>query len=138
MSPISVKKSSPNSSRFIDALSIILYSNRKGKEPLSFSSSSVNSAGSDVSSKIFELSPKNTTETGFIMSASQFQISSSGVAFFQGFVPGSAVIEGDDVLLATTGAKCIRFRLTDIRVFQGRNSTGVRGCLLYTSDAADE
>ncbi|NNE83423.1 MAG: DNA gyrase subunit A, partial [Alphaproteobacteria bacterium] len=38
--------------------------------------------------------------------------------------------ETDDVLLATTGAKCIRFRLTDVRVFQGRNSTGVRGIKL--------
>jgi DNA gyrase subunit A len=38
--------------------------------------------------------------------------------------------ENDDVLLATTGAKCIRFRLTDVRVFQGRNSTGVRGIKL--------
>jgi len=38
--------------------------------------------------------------------------------------------EADDVLLATTGAKCIRFRLTDVRVFQGRNSTGVRGIKL--------
>ncbi|MCZ6509862.1 MAG: DNA gyrase subunit A [Alphaproteobacteria bacterium] len=38
--------------------------------------------------------------------------------------------ETDDVLLATDAAKCIRFRLTDIRVFQGRNSTGVRGIKL--------
>jgi len=38
--------------------------------------------------------------------------------------------EADDVLLATAGAKCIRFRLTDVRVFQGRNSTGVRGIKL--------
>ena len=38
--------------------------------------------------------------------------------------------EEDDILLATTGAKCIRFKLTDVRVFQGRNSTGVRGIKL--------
>ncbi|NKB49113.1 MAG: DNA gyrase subunit A [Alphaproteobacteria bacterium] len=38
--------------------------------------------------------------------------------------------ESDDVLLATAGAKCIRFKLTDVRVFQGRNSTGVRGIKL--------
>ena len=38
--------------------------------------------------------------------------------------------EKDDILLATTGAKCIRFKLTDVRVFQGRNSTGVRGIKL--------
>ena len=38
--------------------------------------------------------------------------------------------ETDDVLLATDAAKCIRFRLTDVRVFQGRNSTGVRGIKL--------
>jgi DNA gyrase subunit A len=38
--------------------------------------------------------------------------------------------ETDDVLLATAAAKCIRFRLSDVRVFQGRNSTGVRGIRL--------
>jgi len=38
--------------------------------------------------------------------------------------------ETDDVLLATAAAKCIRFRLSDVRVFQGRNSTGVRGIKL--------
>ena len=38
--------------------------------------------------------------------------------------------ETDDVLLVTAAAKCIRFRLSDVRVFQGRNSTGVRGIRL--------
>ncbi len=38
--------------------------------------------------------------------------------------------ETDDVLLATAAAKCIRFRLSDVRVFRGRNSTGVRGIKL--------
>ena len=42
--------------------------------------------------------------------------------------------ESDDVLFATAAAKCIRFRLTDVRVFQGRNSTGVRGIKLAKGD----
>ncbi|MDH3739925.1 MAG: DNA gyrase subunit A, partial [Alphaproteobacteria bacterium] len=42
--------------------------------------------------------------------------------------------EADDVLLATAAAKCIRFKLTDVRVFQGRNSTGVRGIKLAKGD----
>lgn len=35
--------------------------------------------------------------------------------------------EADDILLATRMGKAIRFPATDIRVFAGRNSTGVRG-----------
>ena len=38
--------------------------------------------------------------------------------------------EGDDVLLATRSGKCIRFAATDVRVFTGRTSTGVRGIRL--------
>ena len=36
----------------------------------------------------------------------------------------------EDILLATKMGKAIRFRVTDIRVFAGRNSTGVRGVKL--------
>ena len=45
--------------------------------------------------------------------------------------------EGDDVLLATRAARCIRFQATDdnLRVFAGRDSTGVRGIRLATGDA---
>ncbi len=42
--------------------------------------------------------------------------------------------ESDDILLATALAKCIRFRLSDVRVFQGRSSTGVRGIKLAKGD----
>ena len=35
--------------------------------------------------------------------------------------------EGQDVLLAVTNGKCIRFPITDVREFASRNSTGVRG-----------
>jgi DNA gyrase subunit A len=38
--------------------------------------------------------------------------------------------EEEDVLLATRMGKAIRFPVTDIRVFAGRNSTGVRGVKL--------
>jgi DNA gyrase subunit A len=42
--------------------------------------------------------------------------------------------EGDDVLLATRNGKAIRFKATDVREFQSRTSTGVRGVRLLTGD----
>jgi len=39
-----------------------------------------------------------------------------------------------DVVLATKLGKCIRFSVTDIRVFAGRNSVGVRGIKLAKDD----
>ncbi|WP_424928400.1 DNA gyrase subunit A [Amaricoccus tamworthensis] len=42
--------------------------------------------------------------------------------------------ENDDVLLTTRGGKAIRFASTDIRVFKGRGSTGVRGIKLADGD----
>ena len=42
--------------------------------------------------------------------------------------------EQNDVLLSTHQGKCIRFPVTDIRVFAGRNSTGVRGIKLASGD----
>jgi DNA gyrase subunit A len=42
--------------------------------------------------------------------------------------------ESDDVLLATRTGKCIRFQATDIRLFSGRTSTGVRGIRLASGD----
>ncbi len=42
--------------------------------------------------------------------------------------------ERDDVLLTTDGGQCIRFRTTDVRVFKGRDSTGVRGINLQGGD----
>ncbi len=42
--------------------------------------------------------------------------------------------EFDDVLLTTAMGQCIRFPVTDIRVFAGRNSVGVRGIRLADSD----
>lgn len=43
--------------------------------------------------------------------------------------------EGDEVLLAARGGKSIRFEATDVREFQSRTSTGVRG---MDMDADDE
>ncbi len=42
--------------------------------------------------------------------------------------------EEEDVLLAAKSGKCIRFPVTDVRVFVGRNSTGVRGIKLGARD----
>jgi DNA gyrase subunit A len=44
--------------------------------------------------------------------------------------------EGDDVLLATRKGRCIRFQLLDdqVRVFAGRDSSGVRGIKLASGD----
>lgn len=41
----------------------------------------------------------------------------------------------DDVLLATHLGRCIRFPVTEVRVFSGRTSTGVRGIKLAGGDA---
>ena len=42
--------------------------------------------------------------------------------------------EDDDVLLTTALGQCIRFPVSDIRVFAGRNSVGVRGISLAPGD----
>ena len=42
--------------------------------------------------------------------------------------------ENEDVLLAARSGKCIRFPVTEVRVFVGRNSTGVRGIKLANKD----
>jgi DNA gyrase subunit A len=42
--------------------------------------------------------------------------------------------EEDDVLLATRQGKAIRFKSTDVREFQSRSSTGVRGIRLKPGD----
>ncbi len=42
--------------------------------------------------------------------------------------------EDNDVMLAARSGKCIRFPVTDVRVFIGRNSTGVRGIKLADGD----
>ena len=42
--------------------------------------------------------------------------------------------EGDDVLLASRNGKAIRFMATDVREFQSRTSTGVRGVRLQPGD----
>jgi DNA gyrase subunit A len=42
--------------------------------------------------------------------------------------------ERDDVLLTTACGQCIRFPVTDVRVFQGRTSMGVRGIALAEGD----
>jgi DNA gyrase subunit A len=46
----------------------------------------------------------------------------------------SLLTETDDVLLATKGGRAIRFASTDVREFQSRDSTGVRGARLAEGD----
>jgi DNA gyrase subunit A len=46
----------------------------------------------------------------------------------------SLLTEADDVLLATRHGKAIRFMATDVREFQSRTSTGVRGIRLLAGD----
>ncbi|HEV2651089.1 MAG TPA: DNA gyrase subunit A [Rhizomicrobium sp.] len=54
--------------------------------------------------------------------------------------PGDGIVgvetctDQDDVFLTTRAGKCIRFALTDVRVFKGRDSTGVRGIKLAAGD----
>ena len=42
--------------------------------------------------------------------------------------------QDDDVLLAAGGGRCIRFPVTDVRLFSGRTSSGVRGIKLGRGD----
>ena len=42
--------------------------------------------------------------------------------------------EDQDVLLTTADARCIRFAVDEVRVFKGRDSTGVRGVRLKSGD----
>ncbi len=43
--------------------------------------------------------------------------------------------EANDVLLTTAEGQCIRFAVDDVRVFKGRDSTGVRGVRLEGNDS---
>ena len=43
--------------------------------------------------------------------------------------------EADDVMLVTGAGRAIRFPTTDVRVFKGRDSTGVRGIRLVAGDS---
>jgi DNA gyrase subunit A len=42
--------------------------------------------------------------------------------------------EADDIMLTTALGRAIRFEITDVRVFKGRDSTGVRGIMLAEGD----
>ena len=59
---------------------------------------------------------------------------------FEGDDEGDSIIgvqictEDDDVLLTTADGRCVRFPVTDVRVFSGRSSTGVRGIRLGADD----
>ncbi len=52
----------------------------------------------------------------------------------EGIVDVQVCSEKDDVLLTTAWGQCIRFPVTDVRVFQGRTSMGVRGVNLAEGD----
>jgi DNA gyrase subunit A len=52
----------------------------------------------------------------------------------EGIVDVQICTERDDVLLTSAGGQCIRFPVTDVRVFQGRTSMGVRGISLAEGD----
>jgi DNA gyrase subunit A len=52
----------------------------------------------------------------------------------EGIVDVQICTERDDVLLTSAGGQCIRFPVTDVRVFQGRTSMGVRGIALAEAD----
>ena len=52
-----------------------------------------------------------------------------------GIVDVQICSEADDILLTTLNGMCIRFRATDVRVFKGRDSSGVRGLDLKADDS---
>ncbi len=51
-----------------------------------------------------------------------------------GIVGVQTCTEHDDIVLTTHLGKCIRFPVTEIRIFKGRDSTGVRGIKLAKED----
>ncbi|MEP2182510.1 DNA gyrase subunit A, partial [Roseibium sp.] len=51
-----------------------------------------------------------------------------------GIVDVDTCSEHSDVMLTTASGQCIRFPVTDVRVFAGRNSVGVRGIRLADDD----
>jgi DNA gyrase subunit A len=51
-----------------------------------------------------------------------------------GIVGVETCMESDDVLLTTAAGQAIRFKVSDVRVFAGRNSIGVRGINLANDD----
>jgi DNA gyrase subunit A len=59
---------------------------------------------------------------------------------FEGEDEGDSIIgvqtctEDDDVLLTAANGRCVRFPVTQVRVFSGRSSTGVRGIRLEGDD----
>jgi DNA gyrase subunit A len=52
----------------------------------------------------------------------------------EGILDVQVCTEKDDVLLTTAQGQCIRFPVTDVRVFSGRTSMGVRGINLAEGD----
>jgi len=52
-----------------------------------------------------------------------------------GLVAARICDPSDDVFLVTSGGRAIRFRVADVRVFKGRDSTGVRGIRLAEGDS---
>jgi DNA gyrase subunit A len=52
----------------------------------------------------------------------------------EGILDVQVCTEKDDVLLTTAQGQCIRFAVTDVRVFSGRTSMGVRGINLAEGD----
>lgn len=51
-----------------------------------------------------------------------------------GIVGVETASESDDILLTTAAGQCIRFPISDVRVFKGRDSMGVRGINLGDGD----
>ena len=51
-----------------------------------------------------------------------------------GIIGVSICSSDEDVFLAASGGKCVRFLETDVRVFKGRSSQGVRGMALSSED----
>lgn len=84
------------------------------------------------------------TSTGYIRrnKLSDFQsIRANGLIAMKLEEEGESLIsvrtctDQDDMLLATHLGRCIRFPVTEVRVFSGRTSTGVRGIKLAKGDA---
>ena len=66
--------------------------------------------------------------------AMRFEPNEKGEESVDRLIGVALLSEGDDVLLATRAGKAIRFAADDVREFQSRTSTGVRGVTLRGDD----
>ena len=75
------------------------------------------------------------TDFGNVQSNGKIAMKFEGEDADDRLIAASVCAPDDDVMLATESGKCIRFPVSEVRVFTGRNSVGVRGVKLGKEDS---